>query len=322
MPVVSNLTKPVISPDTGLLTKLLEVEENSKSQNHYDLHYFQVLIVNQHDDGSIETTLLTKQKQDFKDIKVLEAGGTIGSIADSLPSNGVQLDPKFLPIKNLDGSLNHKNLAKYSTARFLFQCRKLSQLMAKTWLSKDCFDNDLDAKKAELARKIFFAANLRPNNFEPSLAEIPTTGETTDCLIKSDRLNQQGLQLSLLFGGLAYTPVEPGSDTYVRLCEPILSNYELVYEYAFKVSWDTFYANRTDYPQSGNNPVPPYYEVVMPYPPRPELSEFTVKPDQVKAWANADEHDGKFPFYPENIESSDGVQFVHPPYPYLLLSCC
>lgn len=247
-----------------------------------------------------------------------------GTLADKLPSTGVELDPHFLPIEDAHGNINHQNLAKYSTARFMLQCRKLSQLIAQTWLPEDSFKtkdgkkDELAATKARLARKIFFAANLRPNHFEP---EAIPTGDGTENIIKPDRISQQGLQLSLLFGGLVYTPSAPGSDIYVRICEPIFSNYELVYEYALKVSWDTFYSTRTDYPQPGNNPVPPFYEVVISYPPRPELGEFTVKLDQLKKWAEAEENGGEFPFYPDNF-NSDKVKFVHPPYPYLPLSCC
>jgi hypothetical protein len=308
-----------IFSDNDLLSKLLEVDHNcSKSANHYDDDYFQVLIVTEpNEDAGIETKLLTKTKKEFEDMEVL--GG--GSIGDKLPSKGVELDPHFLPIKDADGHIDYQNLAKYSTARFMLICRKLSQLIAKTWLPKESFKDEFAATKARLARKIFLAANLRPNHFDPPLNQIPTDDKRTQNIIKPDRINQQGLQLSLLFGGLVYTPSAPGSDTYLRVCEPILSNYELVYEYALKVSWDTFYSSRTDYPQPGINPVPPYYEVVMAYPPRPELGEFTVKLDQLEKWAKAKDHSGDFPFYPQDMESSD-VGFVHPPYPYIPLSCC
>ena len=308
-----------VCSDNNVLAKLLEVNHNcTKSNNkHYDNDYFQVLIVTEpNEDTGIETTLLTKRKKDFKEMEVL-GGGTIG---EKLPSNGVELDPDFLRIQDEHGHINSQNLAKYSTARFMLQCRKLSQLIAKTWLPKDSFKDELSAKKARLARKIFLAANLQPNNFEPPLQEIPT-GDGTENIIQPNRLSQQGLQLSLLFGGLVYTPSAPGSDTYLRICEPVFSNYELVYEYALKVSWDTFYSSRTDYPQPGNNPVPPYYEVVMAYPPRPQLSEFTVKLDQLEKWAKAKDQGGEFPFYPQDMESSE-VVFVHLPYPYIPLSCC
>jgi hypothetical protein len=306
-----------VSSDNDL-SKLLEVEHNCKKALYYDDSYFQVLIVTEPENGEgIETTLLTKKKAEFRDMKV--SGGT--TIADKLPSKGAELDRRFLPITDDHDHINYQNLAKYSTARFMLQCRKLSQLIAQTWLPEDSFKDNLAATKARLARKIFFAANLRPNRFEPPLDQFPTDGNT-DNIIKPDRLSQQGLQLSLLFGGLVYTPSasEPGS--YVSICEPIFSNYELVYEYALRVSWDTFYATRTDYPQPGNNPVPPYYEVVISYPPRPELGEFTVKLGQLEKWANAEEKGGEFPFYPQDIDCSDQVHFVNPPYPYIPLSCC
>ncbi|MDF0555376.1 hypothetical protein [Kamptonema sp. UHCC 0994] len=307
-----------VCSDNNILAKLLEVDHNcTKSDKYYDDDYFQVLIVTEpNKDTGFETTLLTKKKKEFEGMEVL--GG--GTIADKLPSLGVELDPKFLRIKDDDGNINYQNLAKYPTARFMLQCRKLSQLIAKTWLPKDSFKDELAATKARLARKFFFAANLQPNNFDPEPNQIPT-GKETENIIQPNRLSQQGLQLSLLFGGLVYTPSAPGSDTYLRICEPIFSNYELVYEYALRVSWDTFYATRTDYPQPGNNPVPPYYEVVMSYPPRPELGEFTVKLEQVEKWAKAKDKHGDFPFYPEDIASSDKVGFVHPPYPYIPLSC-
>lgn len=313
-----------VSSDNNHLSKLLEIEHNfRRSAEHYDDDYFQVLIVTEpNEDAGIKTTLLTKTKADFGKMKV--SGG--GTIADKLPSNGVELDPQFLRIKDDDGNINYQNLAKYSTARFMLQCRKLSQLIAQTWLPENSFKNkegqkdELAAQKARLARKIFFAANLEPNNFEPPLNKIPT-GDGTENIIQPNRLSQQGLQLSLLFGGLVYTESALEKGTFVRICEPIFSNYELVYEYALRVSWDTFYATRTDYPQPGNNPVPPYYEVVISYPPRPELGEFTVKLDQVEKWAKAKDKHGDFPFYPKDIASSDKIGFVNPPYPYIPLSC-
>ena len=306
-----------VCSDNNISAKLLEVDHNyAKSGKHYDDDYFQVLIVTEpNKDTGFETTLLTKRKKEFEKMKVL-GGGTIG---EKLPSKGVELDPHFLPIQDAHGHINYQNLAKYSTARFMLQCRKLSQLIAQTWLPADSFKDEWAATKARLARKIFFAANLQHNHFEPPLNQIPT-GEGTEYIIQPNRLSQQGLQLSLLFGGLIYTPSAQGANTYVRICEPIFSNYELVYEYALRVSWDTFYATRTDYPQPGKNPVPPYYEVVMSYPPRPELNEFTVKLEQVEKWAKAKDKGGEFPFYPQDMQSSD-VGFVHPPYPYIPLSC-
>lgn len=307
-----------VCSDNDLSAKLLEVDRNcQKSANYYDGDYFQVLIVTEpNKDAGIATTLLTKTRAEFRDMKV--SGG--GNIADKLPSKGVEIDPHFLPITDADGHINYQNLAKYSTARFMLQCRKLSQLIAQTWLPEDSFQDNMAATKARLARKIFLGANLRPNHFEPPLDRIPT-GDKTENIIKPDRINQQGLLLSLLFGGLVYTPSTSEPNTFVRICEPIFSNYELVYEYALKVSWDTFYATRTDYPQPGNNPVPPYYEVVMSYPPRPELGEFTVQLNQLEKWAKAEDKGGDLPFYPEQVESSDRVQFVHPPYAYIPLSC-
>lgn len=304
---------------TGLENLLKEVIDEEDID--YDPYYFQILVVERDEDkigNNIKTTLITKTRKAFSEYP-LQEGGTI---ADRLPSKGVKVSEEFLPITTKDDNDCDKiisgNLAIYPTVRFLLQCRKLSQLIGITWLSQESFAQDIEYRKAYLAREIFFATNIKPDSYEPELNDIPwSDNEYTNYLIRPDSLSWQGLNLSLLFAGQVY--MKEG-ESYLPISESILSTYELVYEYGLNVSWDTFYASRTDYAQPGFNASPPYYEVTIGYPPRPELSEFTVKEDDLKKWVNAPEEGGEIPFYGEN--GSGELKYPYPPYPFIPMSCC
>lgn len=311
---INQCKKPDISDHLRTQTK--------QAENDYNPYYFQILVVTPKGEN-IETTLVTKTKEEFHSFPIVNNNDTVSdNIGDKLPAKGVFLKEDFLPVTLSNGHIDYDNLSKYPTARFLLQCRKLSQLIAKTWLSQSSFENELEYLKARFTREIFFAANLRPNHFDPDWSQIPD-GDYTDYIIKADRLSQQGLQLSLLFAGQVYMGVpfhSPQPEAYIPVCESIFSTYEIIYEYALKVSWDTFYSNRVDYAQPGLNPSPPYYEVTISYPPRPELGEFTgLTEEKIETWVNAPEDGGPFPFYPE--QGSDQVQYAFPPYPYIPLSC-
>ncbi len=310
---------------TGLENLLKEVIDEEDID--YDPYYFQILVVERDEDkigNNIKTTLITKTRKSFSEYPLQERG----TIADRLPSKGVKVSEEFLPITTKDDNDCDKiisgNLAIYPTVRFLLQCRKLSQLIGITWLSENSFDQDIEYRKACFAREIFFAANIKPDRYERERQGNEDVGkdinlshhEHTKYLIKRGSLSWQGINLSLLFAGQVY--MEEGGK-YIPISESILSTYELVYEYGLKVSWDTFYANRTDYAQSGFNAKPPYYEVLIGYPPRPELGEFTVKEEDIKKWVDAPEDGGDIPFYGK--DGSGNLKYPYPPYPYIPMSC-
>lgn len=339
-------------PDVVNLGEHIETRTGDKDNNKY----FQILIVKLTDQGSsiapsnIKTTLVTKRKRDFKETdneednftlikynpnnKTWESHGTIG---DRLPSKGVKVKEDFLPIETCDSKQEYlENLCKYPTVRFLLQTRRLSQLMAKTWLPKNYFNTDWEKDQVLCTREIFLSTNLRPDNFDPNWDEIPISNSDTDYdyIIKPDSLSQEGICLSLLLTGQAYLWVPQGKYSneiagYLPIGPSIFSTYEIIYEYAWRLSWDTFYAARVDLAQPGVNARPPYYEVTLGYPPRPPLDEFTTLTEsKIGAWVSASDEDNgdtPFPFYPRKNDDgeyeTDTVRYVIPPYPYIPMSC-
>ena len=89
-----------------------------------------------------------------------------------LPSPGVEVNQEFLGIKNAeDDNDNGLKYADFCTVRFLLQCRRLSQMMTKTWLNGDDnarhFEGQEDRIKKEKIRirytdKIFHLFNYKP----------------------------------------------------------------------------------------------------------------------------------------------------------------
>ena len=82
--------------------------------------------------------------------------------------------------------------------------------------------------------------------------------------------------------------------------------------YRFEISWNTFEGTLNENTQAVRDQKPPYFTMVLPYPPRPALGEFTVTLDQIQNWVNS-------PLQEDN----DGlIQNPFPPYPYIPMSCC
>ncbi len=307
---------------------------------------YQALIVTKVDDsatsgfsGSIRTELWTKPKSQFPD-----------SIQRNLPSKGAMLNIDFLPVINSDGTLNQNNLAKNSAARNLLQYRKLSQLVAKSWLHK-----------GDLIRRLILTADLAPDTYQTSipleslrmmginespilfarfsdnqiqnstridplydLAALPPIDERTlpfrSSIILPDGLNWRYIRLSLLCAGQAYVKVS--DNEYSQINEPIFSNYDVCVNYAFTaVSWSEYLATSVELVQPGHNQIPPYYKVTFPYPPRPNLDKYSLLSEEdIMTWANAPEAGGELPFYPRQENGnyvSELVKNVVPPYPYI-----
>lgn len=248
------------------------------------------------------------------------------------PSSGTSLDKDFL--SDLPEELRD---AQRSTARFLKQARELSQLTAATWLDEENIPTEEDRDKIKLAKIILNKHNLIPDTYildnEGNLGNKiesdrliswikEQTKEDTEkslYLIKPEYVSYSSISLSLLLCGQAY--YKDRNSQWTKIWKPIFSNYEMVYEYALDLSWDTYYASRTDIAQSGINQNPPYTKVTLGYPPRPP--EFNLKQEDIKQWVQAGEKDSKFPFYPpeENGKfGSERLKFVAPPFPYLPLS--
>ena len=276
-----------------------------------------------------------------------------------LPSNGVSLKPDFLPVRDrefcpqLSQKTLENNLAKNISARNLLAYRKMSQLVASSWLAKP---GEMD--KNLLVRKLIMSGGMAPdsyinkipvalfagelldekiinaNNFIPlsmlanttaqareTNGHAPTSSATVqDCrssIILPDSINWQYIRLSLLCAGQVYWKTGPSK--YSQLWEPIFSTYEICVTFAFTmVSWSEYVAEFAELVQPGYNQKPPYYKVTFPYPPKP--SEDVLSEEDLSKWANAPESGGQLPFYPRKENGkylSDLVTNILPPYPYI-----
>lgn len=285
--------------------------------------------------NDIKTTLVTRRRGEFQDYPIISydvdskswrQDKAIGS-AENLPTKGVEPDEKFM--SHLAKKNKNLELAEYSTVRFLLQTRKVSQVIAKTWLSSNKFEEDEEWQKdnARYTRELLLSGNALPDDSK----DFTGGNDKTHYIIKPSMPNYTGIRLSLLLAGQAYRWVEAGAyrnnpKGYLPICDSILSTYESVYEYSWQVSWDTFYASRIDIPHTGLKPKPPYYEVTLAYPPKPDVSEKTpLTEEKIRAWGFAKEDKKGLPFYPAKDDEGNYVsrelQYTMPPYPYLPMSC-
>jgi hypothetical protein len=326
-------------------------EDSSDEQNQnleikdWENHQFQILVFDSNNVDEAKATIYYETKTNL--IK-----GLSGVL--ELPTVGLQVDSEFLP--HLANS-NDRDQTEFqiessisTTVRFLLQCRKLSQVIASTWL--DPRDTSTEIK---FIKKILDSYNVVPNveslpkqstekkdngfqdsETDKSLTNPPTTNlkANKNCfLIKPEFVSYNTISLALLLCGQAYYKDgkdKDGKDKYQQICKPIFSTYEMVWEYAVNISWDTFYATRSDIPQISKHPNPPYTKVTLGYPPKP--SELNLTNDKIKEWVEATEKGGNHPFYPtrfkkepEQTKETDEwlnheLQVVVPPYPYIPLS--
>ncbi len=81
--------------------------------------------------------------------------------------------------------------------------------------------------------------------------------------------------------------------------------------YELKISWNSFEGKLIENAQAVMSQTPPYFTLILPYPPRPALGEFTVTYEQIEEWTTA------------SIEEEDGlIKNPFPPYPYIPLTSC
>ena len=289
--------------------------------NKYDEYYFQILIF---EDVEGVGKLVYGTKSDLQDTYNLDPS--------SFPTPGVIVDPKFV------SATDQIETAVLSTVRFLLQSRKLSQIMTYTWLEPDRIPEN-KKHQIKLIRKILDSYNIIPDTYwvndqneverikaieiEKKLLEIKETKDgLLNLLIKPEYISYCSIFLALLLSGQAYYQDE--GNQWTRICEPIFSTYEIVWEYALDISWDTFYASRIDLSQAGQIPKPPYTKVTFGYPSRPD--EFSLGQDRIEKWVTAQEKysdDNEYPFYPQEETKewqNQQLKFVVPPYPYIPLS--
>ena len=144
------------------------------SQENYDDYIFQILEVNKE--------LIENNNDEEKGIKIVM--GTLRNIReyyqttynildvngkrvedenkffnDYLPSPGVKVLTSFIGEEDLNTDLKY---AEFSTVRFLLQCRRLSQMMTKTWLNDPTFVSPEENNKIKYMNKIFHIFNYKP----------------------------------------------------------------------------------------------------------------------------------------------------------------
>ncbi len=272
----------------------------------------------------IKTTLLTKTKE-----------GLPSEIQSAFPSDGVLLDPNFPPSDKGGGH----NIVR-ATAKLLLKYRKISQLVAKSWLPAtvnplypfikkliltadvipDLFETDLPEYHINTSKEHYINCSDKERLFMLASGESQNQTDLYSTIIQPFQWNWHLMRLSLMLAGQAFLK---DGNTYTPISEPILSTYEIcVFAAITKVSWSEYIAVFDEVAEPGLNQLPPYYKVKFPYPPKP--AEDLLPQSYIQDWAEATEYvkDGeKLPFYPaqdsdDNFQS-DLVQNVLPPYPYI-----
>jgi len=290
--------------------------------NQYNDYYFQLLIFENEDPPKL--VYGTKEALQTK----------YNSAPSSFPSSGAKVDPRFCP-SGKDQPKDPLAQAELSTVHFLLQTRKLSQMIAYTWLEPENIPKKMQAK-VNLVRKILIFPHQKVCTYwldnhqvyENPISEIDLcrkllgdseqTPPEYSWLIQPDNINYDFIALALLLCGQAFYKDENGQ--FAQIWEPIGSIYQLIFEYGLDVSWELFHGVMTELVHTGKDF--PAGKITVPYPPRP--SEFNVSQSDIETWAKAKEHDGPYPFYPSQ-DSEDWknhqLKHVYPPSPYIPLSC-
>jgi hypothetical protein len=135
------------------------------------------------------------------------------------------------------------------------------------------------------------------------------------------------LPLELLLAGQFYYE-NAESSKYGVVLPSIFSTFDIAWQYLFSVTWSSFDGATLELNQVGRKQGgEPFVSVHLPYPPKP--TEFSLKQTDLKDWASAPEQGGKYPFYPKKVDTvggeewtSDEVEYVLPPCPYIPTSSC
>lgn len=338
-----NLSIGIGNDQKSLEPDLAGSHADSDKFNNY---LFQILIF---EGKEVEAKLVTDTRKNLNTfLGVPEQSANNFDSFSRFPSVGAKVREDFLHCLSKDVPEIHQS--ECATVRFLKQTRLLSQLMAAMWL-----DDKPDGYKEEIhyARKILreYCAIPKPHNVKgvkegkkitEGLTEYINdqvkNGKKDLYLIKPEHIGYSSISLALLLCGQAYYKK---NSQWKRIWKPIFSSYEMVYEYALDLSWDTFYATRVDIFQPGAEPNPPYTKVTLGYPPKPITSQteddkYDLSQEALSKWFMAKEISTKdnegLPFYPTatRVTDKDGkeqfhfkddkLQFVMPPIPYIPLS--
>lgn len=272
-------------------------------------------------DLGIEITLITDSLKHLKEKFSCELPTTGVKVSDGLTNK--------LPICPSEGGVEdeaklQRNLAIYLQVRTLLVARKMSQLVAKTWINPQ---EEEERGKISIIQKLILRSNQPPQEIQDCAGSpnLPALMETESRLnrvqisdiILPNRLNWHSINLNLLLAGQAYWQKDDGE--LVQLNESILSTFDAVNIYAFKLVFNDFAAVAEELQKPGLSPVPPYLLWTFPYPVRPNTKDEAVplNDEMIKAWADAEDEGGDLPFYREGFT---GIEYVVPPYPYMPLS--
>jgi hypothetical protein len=160
--------------------------------------------------------------------------------------------------------------------RLMKQCKKISQIIARSWMEDEQ------------------AYQLRDYFINPGNEDAP------DGRLKELFGNKDGLLLKI----------------FPNYKEPVFDEYELREVYSFYVSWDIWEGSINEIAKPSTEQGKYYFNVVIPYPPRPQLCKSTVTMEQLDSWvkqAVTDENG--------NILIDKDHQ-IYPPYPYIPPSTC
>ena len=331
----------------------------SSQENKYDNYVFQILEVNKEliENNSEEKGTkivygkLSKIREYYqqKYNYIYDVNGKLTEdknkfFNDYLPSPGVKVETSFLGEEDQNTYLKY---AEFATVRFLLQCRRLSQMMTKTWLNDPTFVSPEENNKIKYMNKIFHIFNYKPQ--ETYAIKKDQSGKIEQ--IKTDLLgdiykslqeeqmfyacdsshknsdkekekekkeksmsyylhHDKALILELFLSGQAYIVDDRNPNpTLQRLNEPIFSTYELIWEYELDLSWDTYYAKREDIARPGYRQIirQPNTRVTLGLPARPDYKLLT--DDKIRRWVYAEERYGEKNAFSVDGKPEEGLSF-------------
>ncbi|MFN9675587.1 MAG: hypothetical protein ACK552_24655, partial [Microcystis sp.] len=249
-------------------------EPKSTNGDQYNQYYFQLLIFENEDTPKL--VYGTKEALQTK----------YNLAPSSFPSSGCEVDPEFCP-SGQDQDKDPLAEIKLSTVHFLLQTRKISQMIAYTWLEPENIPDEMKTK-VKLVREILKFTNqklptcwLDDPSQEPKgingidlsrklLGYSQTIPSEYSWLIPQSHISYDFIALALLLCGQAFYKDENGQ--FANIWEPIGSIYQLIFEYGIDVTWELFHGVMTELVHTGKDF--PANKITVPYPPRP--SEFNV----------------------------------------------
>jgi len=317
------LTIPGYRDLDNLVYQILIVEEDKKDYEDFELGLTRKLYIGTTNQLKDELKYLSDEQK--KSI-------------DKLPYPGINME-KIFPDINGESFLEVEG--KYHVVRRLFQARKLSQLIAKSWIknkdikkqdegqNQESYTEDQNKRRLRTIRKLFLTGDrvLHPQDEVEWLVNYEDIDPQEEpYIITPEQENWQSICLNLLFCGQAYLKYDR---EYIPLWVPILSTYEASCFYAFSVDFDSFTGTIGEiYKKGTRNPRPPYYTASIPYPPRPRTDGDLkiLRNRMIKEWAHAEDvsdNKNELSFCKEGWTDENGIEikFVVPPYPYLPMSC-